>query len=287
MVPTEAVMPELSPYEQRAKDEIERYFAEPDEGMLGRFSRGFFKPVEALSERLIPGRVLEMTGNAVEGVLKGIATLSDRTVDVDGVLAEAREFCEVDRLEQLTEQDLESLDRLAGSVVQKHEMMALLEGAGCGLGGAALLAADIPLLIGVSMRVVRLLSACYGVDPFQPGEGVIAFKVFELACAGTRDRYAALLELEALRDELDGLEPQRRAEKAAVVASLIVSREAVKRIVSLLISRKVFQTVPLAGAAVGASFNYMFVQDVAQAARQTYRRRFLTDKERGQAPLRP
>lgn len=279
----EVGMAELSAYEQRAREEIEAYFRQPEEGLLGRASRGLFKPVEALSERLVPDKLLELTGNGVEQLLKGIASLSDRTVDVEGLLAQARRFVEVDRLEQLKTHDLRVLDKLGDAVRQQHETLALLEGAGCGLGGAALLAADIPLLIGVAMRVVRLLGAAYGVDPFAPGEGVIAFKVFELACGGTRDRYAALLELEALRDELDGLEPQKRAEKAAVLASLIVSREAVKHIVGLLLSRKVFQAVPLAGAAVGAGFNYLFVQDVAEAARQTYRRRFLTDKLRIQA----
>ncbi|HBP16249.1 MAG TPA: hypothetical protein DEA08_00465, partial [Planctomycetes bacterium] len=74
------------------------------------------------------------------------------------------------------------------------------------------------------------------------------------------------------------LEPQKRAEKAAVLASLIVTREAVKRIVSLLLSRKVFQAVPVAGAVIGAGFNYLFVQDVGNTAQQVYRRRWLHRK---------
>lgn len=276
----EAVNMELSSYERRALDQVGRYFRSPEEGLLGRVSRSLFKPVEVVTERLVPDKVLEVAGNGVEAALHGIASLTDRTVSVEAVVAAARERVEIDRVEELRDQDLEVLDAICEAVRSRHGLMALLEGAGCGAGGAALLAADIPLLFGVTMRVVRQVSACYGVDPFAPGENVIAFKVFELACGGTRDRYAQLLEIEALQDELDGLEPAARAEKAAVLASLIASREAVKRVVSLLLSRKLLQTVPLVGAAVGAGFNYLFVSDVGEAAANVYRRRFLLEKQR-------
>ena len=271
---------ELTSYEAEALREIEAWFKSAEDGLLGRLSRGLFKPVEALSERLIPDKVLEVSGRGVEGILKGIATLSDRTVDTRAVIHQVRKQVEVDSLEELKQLELALLDQAAEEVASQHQLMGLLEGAGCGAGGLALLAADIPLLFGVCMRVVRQLGAVYGVDPARPGEGVVALKVFELACGGTRDRYAELLQLDALQDELDGLEPQRRAEKAAVLASLFMSREAVKRIVSLLFSRKLFQTVPLAGALVGAGFNYLFVSDVSETARQVHRRRFLLDKQR-------
>lgn len=270
----------LSSYEKKALEEVDLYFRSPEEGLLGRFSRAFFKPVEVMAERLVPDRVLEAAGNGIEAALKGISHLSDRTVDTEAVLREARKHTEVDTVADLARVDLRVCDKVAEDVSSQHGLMAALEGAGCGLGGLALLAADIPLLFGVAMRVVRQLGATYGVDPATPGEGVLALKVFELASGGTRDRYAELLQLDALRDELDGLEPQKRAEKAAVLASMFMSREAVKRIVSLLLSRKLLQTVPVAGAVVGAGFNYLFVSDVAETARQVYRRRHLTEKQK-------
>jgi hypothetical protein len=271
----------LSSYEQKAKEEVEAWFRTPDEGLLGRVSRSIFKPVEVMAERLVPDAVLEAAGNGVEALLKGIAHVSDQTVSVEPVLTIARRHAEsVDALEDLRRQDLRVNDKVADEIASQHQLIAALEGGGCGAGGIALLAADIPLLFGVAMRVVRLLSASYGVDPFAPGEGVIAFKVFELAAGGTRDRYAELLQIEALRDELDGLEPARRAEKAAVLATMFASREAVKRLVSLLISRKLLQVVPIAGAVVGAGFNYLFVTDVGETAKQVYRRRFIADKAR-------
>jgi hypothetical protein len=272
-----------SDYEAKALQEVEAYFRAPEDGLLGRVSKTLFKPVETLSERLVPDKILEIAGNGVEAVLRGIASVADQTINVDGILASARERAiEVDRIEDLGGKPLRDLDELAAEVASQHGVLAALEGAGCGMGGAALLAADIPLLLGTSLRVVRQISVCYGVDPFAPGEGVVAFKVFELACGGTRDRYAQLLEIDALRDELDGLEPQKRAEKAAVLASLIATREMARTVVSLLFKVKIFQTIPLAGVAVGAGFNYAFVSGVAEAATNVYRRRTL--QERQEAP---
>ena len=269
----------LSPQEAKALADTEAFFRSAEEGLLGRVSRSLFKPVEILTERLIPDKILEMAGNGVAGVLKGIATLSDQTLSPERVLRIARQHLEVDTLEDLGCAPLEVIDEVSRDVLSEHQTLAALEGAGCGVGGFALLAADIPLLFGVTLRSVRQVGMAYGVDPNTAGEGVIAFKIFELACGGTRDRYARLLELDTLLDELDGLEPQRRAEKAAVLASLIVTREAVKRIVSLLLGRKLLQAVPVAGAVVGAGFNYLFVQDVGETARQIYRRRWLLAKQ--------
>ena len=139
----------LSGYEQKALDEIETYFREPEDSLLGRASRSLFKPVEVVSERLIPDRLLEVAGSGVESILGGISSLSDRTVSVDQVLREARKHGEVNTLRELREQDLRTLDKTAEEIASQHQMVAMLEGAGCGLGGAALIAADVPLLFGV------------------------------------------------------------------------------------------------------------------------------------------
>ena len=275
----------LSEYEQKAVVDVQAYFKQPGDGPLGRLSRAFFKPVELVAERIVPDSFLDAAGDGIEGILKGVASLSDKTVSTGNVLSEARKLgVGASTIADLVAHDLEALDRVAEAISSQNSLLATLQGAGCGLGGLTLLAADIPLLFGVAFRVVRLVGCSYGVDPMSPGEKVIAFKIFEIVTGGTHDRYGALLEIEALQDELDGLDAHERAEKAAVLAGLIASREAVKAIVQRLIGRKLMQTIPIAGAAVGAGFNYMFVTDVAETARQVYRKRFLNDKIRRELP---
>jgi hypothetical protein len=277
----------LSEYEQKVIVEVENYFKQPDDGPLGRLSRAFFKPVELVAERIVPDAVLDAAGEGIESILKGISTLSDKTVSTGTVLAEARKLgVGASTISDLRGQDLERLDQVAVGISGQNSLIAMIQGAGCGLGGLTLLAADIPLLFGVAFRVVRSVGCSYGIDPATPGEKVIAFKIFEIATGGTHDRYGALLELEALQDELDGLDAQERAEKAAVLAGLIASREAIKRIVSILIRRKLVQTIPIAGAAVGAGFNYLFVSDVAETARMVYRKRVLDEKVRRELPAK-
>jgi hypothetical protein len=278
----------LSEYERKQLEEVEKYWRQPDESPLGRLSRAIFRPVELLTERIVPDAILEGAGDAIEGTLRGITMLSDKTVTTGQVLNEARRMnIPASTVADLQGLDLEPLDHLSKAIASNNSLIALVEGAGCGLGGLALLAADIPLLFGVAFRVVRLVGCAYGVDPAAPGEKLVAFKIFELAAGGTRDRYGALLELEALKDELDGLDSQERAEKAAVLAGLLLSREGVKRVVRMLMSRKLAQMIPIAGAAVGAGFNYLFVSDVAETARQVYRKRFLDEKMRREEPVAP
>jgi hypothetical protein len=277
----------LSDYERKAIEEVEKFFKQPEEGALGRISRALFRPVELITERVVPDTILDVAGDAIEGALKGITAVSDKTVTTGQVLTEARRLgIAASTVGDLKGHDLQPLDQLSRAVASQNSLIALMEGAGCGLGGFALFAADIPLLFGIAFRVVRLIGCAYGVDPSSPHEKVIAFKIFELAAGGTRDRYGSLLELEALQDELDGLDASERAEKAVVLSGLIASREAVKKITLMLMRRKLAQLIPLAGAAVGAGFNYLFVSDVAECARQVYRRRFLAEKQRRDEPVK-
>ncbi len=281
-----ATMP-LNDYERKAIEEIEKYFKQPDEGALGRISRALFKPVELITERVVPDAVLEAAGDAIEVALKGITAVSDKTVTTGQVLTEARRLgIAASTVADLRGHDLQPLDQLSRAVASQNSLMALMEGAGCGFGGVVLLAADIPLLFGIAFRVVRLIGCAYGTDPGSVQEKIVAFKIFELAAGGTRDRYGSLLELDALQDELDGLDSQERAEKAVVLSGLIASREAVKSITLMLMRRKLAQLIPIAGAAVGAGFNYLFVADVADCARQVYRRRFLCERIKKDEPVK-
>lgn len=266
----------LTGYEEKVWEEVEQYFAEPENTAFARFSKAVFKPVEVVADRLVPARVMEILGDGVEAGLRAVTNLADHTVDSADVLAEFGSLgIPAESITGLANADLRIMDDICEATVSRNTLYAALEGAGCGLGGLALVAADIPLLLGLSFRTVRKVAACYGFDPKDVGERAIAFKVFELAIGGTRDRYDKLLELEALSDELDGLDPKERAEKAAVMGALITSREVIKKVVASLFSRKVVQAIPLVGATVGGGFNYYFVSDVGRVAQQVYRRRLL------------
>jgi hypothetical protein len=272
----------LTGYEEKVWEEVEEYFSEPEDSAFGKFSRAVFKPVEMVADRMMPTKVMELIGDGVEMGLKTLGRVAEQTTGVAGTLDEFTNLgMEVDDIDDIRDADLRIMDDVCEAAISQNTLYAALEGAGCGLGGLALLAADIPLLLGLSFRSVRKISTCYGFDPDDDGERAIAFKVFELAVGGTRERYDKLLELEALSDELDGLDPKERAEKAAVMGALLTTRELVKKLVSVLLSRKVVQAIPVVGAAVGGGFNYYFVRDVGSVAQQVYRRRVLSQRKVG------
>jgi hypothetical protein len=267
----------LTSYEEKIWQELEGYFARPDSGPMARFAQAVFKPVELIADRVVPDSALELLGDAIERGLKWVGEIADRSVDVDALLSRFDELgVAATGPEVLRDADFRIMDEVAQGAASSDSIAALLEGAGCGLGGVALIAADIPLLLGISFRVVRRVSLCYGFDPSDPAEKAIAFKVFELAIGGTRERYDRLLELDALYDELDGLDPKERAEKAAVLGALLISREFVKKLAALLLSRKLAQAIPIIGSVVGGGFNYAFVDDVGLVTRQVMRRRVLS-----------
>lgn len=275
----------LTGYEEKVWEEVEQYFSEPEDSAFGKFSRAVFKPVEMVADRLIPTKVMEVVGDGVEMGLKTLGKVAAQTTGVNSTLDEFENLgMDADDIDDIRDADLRIMDDVCEAAISQNTLFAGLEGAGCGIGGLALLAADIPLLLGLSFRTVQKISTCYGFDPDDDGEKAIAFKVFELAVGGTRERYDKLLELEALSDELDGLDPKERAEKAAVMGALLTTREVVKKLVSSLLSRKIVQAIPLVGAAVGGGFNYYFVRDVGQVSQQVYRRRVLsrrrTDKKK-------
>jgi hypothetical protein len=61
----------LSDKDKKALEETDAYFRSPEDGLLGRVSKTLFKPIEVVTERLIPDKLLEVTGRGVEAIPKG------------------------------------------------------------------------------------------------------------------------------------------------------------------------------------------------------------------------
>src|SRR5690606_39446838 len=51
---------------------------------------------------------------------------------------------------------------LARSLVSQNTIMAALSGGGAGLGGALFMAADVPVLFTVNLRLIQQIGAAYG-----------------------------------------------------------------------------------------------------------------------------
>jgi hypothetical protein len=133
------------------------------------------------------------------------------------------------------------LDAIAKSLIQDTERLALLEGAGFGLGGMITIIPDAGLLTILTLRLIQRLCLLYGFEERGQSERV---ELWMAAAAATGVDYGKDL---AEKQILERLAP-RIAERLA----LKLGQETAEKWVGRLI--------PLASSVIGGALNYAFVR---------------------------
>lgn len=274
---------EMTPHERAVRAEIDGWRDEKD-GVLTKALNVAGLPVGWAYERM-PDAGRKTVERAVLGFMEMLRDASRWTYPDGGIVEEARKLgMEVDDYRDLSGQDLEKLDRLARSYFGTNKVVAALEGGGCGLGGVALIAADIPLLFGISFRAVQQIGSCYGFDMEDPEMTPVVMSVFNVgSTASSTAKTAALLDMRVAavafgRNWTYGKVAERTS--TGVVAALLKERtkHLPKDIANNITKRKLAQAIPLVGAAVGASFNYWFLSNTTRAAYMVFREMYLARK---------
>ncbi len=247
-------MRDLTPYERNALEEIEKWRKE-DQGFLDRTLSLLGEPVGWIFETLVPGPAKEVLGKAILGGLELLKEIAYQTYSHRDILQEARKVGIVALdVRELAGQEMEKLDLMARSYFASNKLMAALEGAGCGLGGPALLAADIPALFILSLRAVQQIGTCYGFDMRGPAVFPVVLNVFSAASAGgVALKTGVLLDMRMAAMALTrGWTYKKIAEKTqtGVLVQILKERSKglPKEIAQNLTKRKLGQTIPLAGA---------------------------------------
>ena len=144
--------------------------------------------------------------------------------------------------------------------------------------GTAFVAADIPLLFTINLRLIQQIAASYGFSLEGPMFRPLVLSIFNVATSGGREaRNEALREVSvAAAAFADDLEYAGRVSGTFRDQNRHLPREIAKT----LLERKLGQTVPLAGAAVGAGVNYWFTTQTAESAFMCARALYLDWKER-------
>ncbi len=186
---------EIHPYERRVRDEIDTWQDEKD-GVLTKALNVTGLPIGWAYER-IPDAGRRTVEQAVLGFMEMLRDASRWTYPDKGIVEEARKVgIEVDDYRDLADHDLEKLDQIARSYFGSNKIVAALEGGGCGLGGMALIAADIPLLFGLSFRAVQQIGSCYGFDMEDPEMTPVVMSVFNVgSTASSTAKAAALVDM--------------------------------------------------------------------------------------------
>lgn len=271
-------MPTMSKYEEHAIKEIHAW-KNPEIGWFGEAMKVINKPLDYAGDRLIDspkvGYVLKKVVEGLTGVCNDVAQLSVRP---EAIFEEFRAAGHhgINSHEDLVALDLSEIDKVVGWLAAKYKGIALVEGAGTGAGGIAGLIVDIPALITLNLRAVGEYAAYYGFDTSRQEERLFALNILALASSPSdASKVLAMAQLVRIARDVARKSSWGQLEKQVLVK---IIQEISKTLGIRLTKAKLAQTVPIAGAVVGAGFNAYFTMKVCDSAYYLYRERFLAQK---------
>ena len=268
----------LSSYEKAAQRELDKWQRD-DGSIVSVMINWAMQPVDWAMDKIVTPDGEEQADSLVSQFLSLLNNASEWTHDPNDLVKKAQEIgIEVESLTDLRDHSLEELDALSKSLFSQNAILAAVEGGGTGLGGIALIAADIPLLFTINLRLIQQIGAAYGFDlsgeEFQP----LVLSIFNVAASRGRTAKAdALREISVAGAALaNELEYKGKVRSSFSEQSRHLPREIIKNI----LGRKLAQVIPIAGAAVGAGVNYWFTMETAEASYMLFRALYIERKER-------
>lgn len=161
------------------------------------------------------------------------------------------------------------MDQTAQKLSQSSRNVATAQGATTGFGGVFTLAADIPAILGLSLKVIQEIGLCYGYDPTDKAERIFTVKVMQFASSDVVGKKTILKEL--------NLQAGGSGDIAAGTNEAVSKIQGWKEVVTVYRDnwgwKKMLQAIPVAGMFFGAYTNRKTLEDVAEAARMLYRKR--------------
>jgi len=247
--------------------------------MLAHAFNMVMKPVDWVVEQTVPPHLVDQAGEAIEQFLATLNDATKWTVDVDAVMTRFRSRgIDIENIEDLRTQPMDQLDVLAQSCFAQNTVLAALSGGGAGLGGAVLIAADIPLLFMINFRMIQQIGASYGFSMKSPEYSSLVVSIFNAAVSNERiARSTALREISVAASAFASGSSYKGLIKGTFPDQ---SRHIPREIAKNIVGRKLLQTIPLAGAVVGAGINYWFTDQTARTAYMLFRALYLDYKER-------
>jgi len=198
------------------------------------------------------------------GALRGM-----RSIEIDPEVFR-RELSErhglwVPSLARLKEVPIEHLDTVAAKLIREAERLALVEGAGLGLGGLITFLPDASFLTIITLRLIQRLALLYG---FETRESEQRIEMWKAAAAATGIDYGK---------DLAG---KQMCEKIAPR----VAKELAAKLGTETAEKWVGRMVPLVSSAIGGALNFSFVRGWGRRAQRHLRARHLDAKARAAAP---
>ncbi|MFC7391767.1 EcsC family protein [Scopulibacillus cellulosilyticus] len=175
----------------------------------------------------------------------------------------------VQGLKDIQSHPISEMDEKARILLQKRARFAQIQGATTGFGGFFTLVADIPILLGTSLKVLQEMALIYGYDPKNHTERIFIIKCLQFAFSEAIGKRAVLRELKDFQLE-------KSNEQA--MSQLQGWREVFNTYREHISWKKLFQTLPLAGAIIGSTMNKGMITNVAETGQMMYKKRRIIER---------
>lgn len=260
--------------------EIEQYhqienWKKDEPSVVSQAMDTILSPVTWLVNKVVPQA-------AIEGLLTSCDKVAELVTDTGDIIRDGK----VNSIAELAHKDLKLSDNLADEVHNWAIGLAGVEGGATGAAGLLGLAADIPALITMSLRVIHKIGLCYGFECNSESDKQLVLAIMSAAGANTiEEKAVSVVLLQRMNVLVTKYTWKKIAEngiqnKWGVEAAIIAIRTLAKQLGINLTKRKSLQAIPIFGAGVGAAMNVSFVNDVAWAARRTFQERWLLNNNR-------
>ncbi|MEB2271881.1 EcsC family protein [Bacillus safensis] len=255
---------QLKEIEKWEKDQQKVWFWE-------KLSRLPFQMLDKLTPAFIQKKIGVLLDEMGHYIQSGGAYLTSEK----GIIHQFQKKCEgesIQRIEDIGKAPIDIMDAISEHMGKNRTNLATVQGATTGVGGMFTLAADIPAVLGLSLKTLQDIAVTYGYDPKNKEERVFIIKCLQLNSADVVGKKSILKELKSYHES--------EGKHENMISQIQGWREVVYNYRDSFGWKKLFQLVPIAGILFGAVSNRSQLKGIAETGMMQYRkRRILTRLE--------
>jgi hypothetical protein len=228
----------------------------------------------ALLDKVTPKFIQTKMGTVIDEVGSYIQTGGQYLIKEDDIL---KKFISMENpadsdhisLNDVKHFPLSKMDEVANDIRNLRVQLATYQGATTGIGGFFTLAIDIPLLLGISLKVLQEIALCYGYNPTDKAERIFIVKCLQFTSSDIVGKKSILESLSSFHYEKQNLQ---------MISQLEGWREVLYTYRDNFAWKKLFQVIPIIGIIFGALLNRSTVGDIAETGMMLYRKRLILER---------
>ncbi|AVM22754.1 EcsC family protein [Bacillus pumilus] len=219
-------------------------------------------------DKLTPAFIQKKIGVLLDEMGHYIQTGGAYLTSEKGIIHQFQKKCaddSIQRIEDIEKAPIEIMDAIGEHMGKNRTNLATVQGATTGVGGIFTLAADIPAVLGLSLKTLQDIAVTYGYDPKNKEERVFIIKCLQLNSADVVGKKSILKELRSFHAS--------EGKHENMISQIQGWREVVYNYRDSFGWKKLFQLVPIAGILFGAVSNRSQLKGIAETGMMQYRKR--------------